>query len=202
MPVVCMIDGVVMERRFILFILSLLSAFMAEARIVSGGVSCGNTKLSDVIVSDGENFTVTQKDGSYSLDVSEDADFVFIVTPSGYAADWSSGVPQFYKRISEGDINFDLKKFDVGRQYNIIAVADPQPRTEEHFKRFAGAPLEDVEATVSALEGQSVGIVLGDICFDSYHLMQSWKDEIVRVGIPFYPVVGNHDHNMAFPVRN
>ena len=198
MPVVCMIEGVVMERRFILFILSLLSAFMAEARIVSGGVYCGNTKLSDVIVSDGENFTVTQKDGSYSLDVSEDADFVFIVTPSGYAADWSSGVPQFYKRILEGDMNFDLKKFDVGRQYNIIAVADPQPRTEEHFMRFAGAPLEDVEATVSALEGQSVGIVLGDICFDSYHLMQSWKDEIVRVGIPFYPVVGNHDHNMAF----
>lgn len=87
---------------------------------------------------------------------------------------------------------------DGTRKYNIIAVGDPQPRSDAHFKEFADRPLKDLCRTVSKLEGETVGIVLGDICYDVLPLQKRWKEEIVRTGIPFYPCVGNHDHDRAF----
>ena len=61
------------------------------------------------------------------------------------------------------------------KEYNIIAVSDPQPRSDEHFDEFVGKPLEDIRHTAASLKGQSVGIVLGDICFDVFPLMRRWS---------------------------
>lgn len=68
----------------------------AQARKVTGTVKCGKEKLSGVIVTDGKNFTETKK-GKFAFEIEDDAEFVFIVTPAGYTADFSSGVPAFYK---------------------------------------------------------------------------------------------------------
>ena len=169
----------------------------AQARKVSGTVTSGEEKLSGVIVTDGTNFTQTKPNGKFKFEIEDDAQFVYIITPSGYAADWSSGVPAFY-RAAEGvsKFSFDLKKLEgVGSSYNLIAVGAPQPRTDAHFEIFAGKPLDDLAATAQSLEGITIGFSLGDMCWDVLPLLDKLKGAITRTGIPFYPVVGNHDHD-------
>ena len=172
----------------------------AEAKKVKGSVTCEGKGLKEVIVTDGKAFTQTRKNGSFRLEIADDSEFVYIVTPSGYVADWSQGSPAFYRK-TEGNNNFDfeLKRYgEAGASYNIIAVGDPQPRSDAHFEEFIGRPLDDICRTAAELEGTTVGIVLGDICYDVLPLQKRWKEEIVRAKIPFYPSVGNHDHDRAF----
>ena len=187
-----------MRKTVMSLLLLLVCAWTTTAHVVTGRVSSGRKCLAGVIVSDGKNFALTDSKGEYKLDVDGKSEFVFVVTPSGYVADWSSGVPAFYRKSESDRADFDLIRMKGGRDCNIVAVADPQPRKMERFKEFMGAPLTDIVQTASSLKGQTVGIVLGDICFDAYELMPMWKKELVRTGVPFYPVVGNHDHDNAF----
>lgn len=181
----------------ILFMLLTFGAvcLSAEARKVTGSVVLGEEKLSGVIVTDGKNFTQTNKKGKFSFEIEDDAEFVYIVTPAGYAGDWSSGVPSFFRRAEgESRFIFDLVRTETNGDYEIIAVGDPQPYSEEHFSQFAAEPLEDLSQTSRALGLSAVGVALGDISWDQPDRLDDWKREIVRTGIPFYPVIGNHDH--------
>lgn len=169
----------------------------AQARKVTGKVISGKEKLSGVIVTDGTSFTKTKKNGKFAFDIKDDAEFVYIVTPSGYVADWSSGVPAFYQQAAGcRKFVFDLQKTDRSGDYSIVAIADPQTRNEKQFAKFAGKPMEDLCQTAKTLTGAAAGLALGDICWDSLDLLEKYKKEIVRTGIPFYPVVGNHDHEL------
>lgn len=182
-------------KRIIAIMLSVvLMGNMAEARKVTGKVVCGDEKLSGAIVTDGKNFTKTVK-GKFAFDITDDAEFVYIITPAGYAADWSSGVPAFYQSAKEcKKFTFELEKTGTAGDYSIIAIADPQTRTKKQFNKFAGKPLEDLCKTAAEIGNSAVGLTLGDICWDALDYIDSYKQEIVRTGIPFYPVVGNHDH--------
>ena len=42
---------------------------------------CGEEKLSDVIVTDGKNFTQTKK-GKFKFEIDDNAEFVYIITTS------------------------------------------------------------------------------------------------------------------------
>ncbi|MBR5299469.1 MAG: calcineurin-like phosphoesterase C-terminal domain-containing protein [Bacteroidales bacterium] len=186
-------------KRIIAFTAALLMICgVAQARKVSGKVVSGKEKLSGVIVTDGEHFTKTKKSGKFVFDINDDAEFVYIVTPAGYVAEWSSGVPAFYQK-AEGSKKFvfDLKKTDSSKDYTIVAIADPQVKTPEHFSMFAGKPMDDLVQTTTGLDGLSVGLALGDICWDEFDRIDDYKSEILRTGIPFYPVAGNHDHDPA-----
>ena len=109
---------------------------LAQARKVSGSVVSGEEKLSGVIVTDGKNFTVTKKNGKFSFDIKDDAEFVYIVTPSGYVADWSTGVPAFYQEAAgRSKFVFELQKTEASGDYSILAIADPQTRNETYAKR-------------------------------------------------------------------
>ena len=148
-----------------------------------------------VTVTDGKTFTQTNRNGRFTFEIDDNAEFVYIITPSGYVADWSTGVPAFYQR-TEGTSKFDFKlqRTSGGNDYNIVAIADPQTYTDEHFALFAGEPIADLTKTAKTLNGVSVGLSLGDISWDRIDILDMYKKEIVRTGIPFYPVIGNHDH--------
>ena len=183
-------------RRLILSVLAFASVFVAaQARKVTGSVMCGETKLEGVIVTDGEHFTKTARNGKFTFDINDNAEFVYIVTPSGYVADWQSGVPAFYKSApGVSKFDFALQRTSGGNDYNIIAIADPQTYSDEHFAEFAGKPMEDLCKTAQELGGVTVGLSLGDISWDRIEILDMYKKEIVRTGVPFYPVVGNHDN--------
>ncbi len=183
-------------RRLILSVLAFASVFVAaQARKVTGSVMCGETKLEGVIVTDGEHFTRTARNGKFAFDINDNAEFVYIVTPSGYVADWQSGVPAFYKSApGVSKFDFTLQRTAGGNDYNIIAIADPQTYSDEHFAEFAGKPMADLCKTAQDLGGVTVGLSLGDISWDRIEILDMYKKEIVRTGVPFYPVVGNHDN--------
>ncbi len=136
--------------------------------------------------------------GKFSFEIEDYAEFVYIVTPSGYTADWSTGVPAFYQEAA-GKNKFAFKLIPTGKSdnYTIVAIADPQFSTEGHFKKFSGVPMEDLCETTKSIEGNAVGVVCGDICWDKLGLLDAYKKEITRTGIPFYPVAGNHDHDLS-----
>ena len=173
----------------------LAACFGAEARKVTGSVKCGETIMPGVTVTGGKTFTQTNRNGKFAFDIDDNAEFVYIITPAGYVADWTSGVPAFYRR-AEGisKFEFNLQRTGGGTDYNIVAVADPQAYSDEHFALFAGEPIEDLAKTAKGLDGVSVGLSLGDISWDRIEILDMYKKEIVRTGIPFYPVIGNHDH--------
>ena len=186
-----------MKKIFAIALAFMMFGSLAQARKVSGSVISGEEKLPGVIVTDGKNFTVTKKNGKFAFDIKDDAEFVYIVTPSGYVADWSTGVPAFYQEAAgRNKFVFELQKTDASGDYSILAIADPQTRNEKQFAKFAGEPMADICETASTMTGAAVGLVLGDICWDSLELLEKYRKEIVRAGIPFYPVVGNHDHEM------
>ena len=78
----------------------------------------------------------------------------------------------------------------------MIAVSDPQTKSKKHISQFAATPIEELAETAANLEGAVVGVVLGDVLWDKLDLYDDYKKEIVRTGIPFYPVPGNHDHEL------
>ncbi len=181
---------------FALMLLSLCGS--SFARNVSGSVVCGKEKLAGVVVTDGKNFTETDKKGKFSFEIEDDAYFVYIVTPAGYVADWSTGNPVFYQKADKDNYVFELQKSASHDVYNLIAVGDPQPKEDEHFEEFAAVPLNDLAETGKVLEGFTCGVALGDICYDRLHLQKRWKEEIIRTGFPFYPSIGNHDHDQKY----
>lgn len=187
-----------MKRIIFFFLLAALFPATLDARKVKGTVHCADAALSGVIVTDGRNFTTTDERGNFKFRIDDDARFVYVVTPSGYTADFSSGAPQFYAP-AQGRKKFDfdlIRTYDTD-DYTIFSVSDPQFKTPEQFDLFCGDPLEDLveQAAWYGAYANTVGIALGDICWDNLDLLEPYKKAIVRTGIPFYAVIGNHDHD-------
>ena len=181
--------------RLLITLSLLLVATLSQARTVTGTVTCGKEKISGVIVTDGTSFTRTEG-GKFKFEICDTAEFVYIITPDGYVAPWSSGVPAFYRSAAgRKKFDFKLQRTLPGDRYSIVAVSDPQTKAK-HFKKFCGKPLKDLCKTTTGLEGVAVGLVLGDICWDALEVLGQYKEAIVSTGIPFYPVVGNHDHDL------
>lgn len=165
--------------------------------VARGYVRAGDKGLGEVQVTDGFSFTVTDRDGNYSLALHEKAEFVYILTPKGYVADFSSGVPQFYIPVSASQkaYNFNLQamKGDPDR-FAMITMADTQIDKPSDIDRLMSETLPDIQATLEQYRDvQTAGIILGDITWDVYAYNDVMKDFCRRLGIPVYPVIGNHD---------
>ena len=178
--------------------LALLSVSMlAQARTVTGVVKGENKPLGSVLVTDGFSFAQTDAKGNYSLDVNDKARFVYIVTPKGYVADYSTGVPQFYQRLEEGKDTYSFAlqamKGDKNR-YAMITMADPQLDVDTDIDKLYAEALPDIRETAAKHKDvQVAGIVLGDISWDVYSHNEIYKDFAKKAGFPIYPVIGNHD---------
>lgn len=189
-------------KRLILVALAVvltLSSLMLSARTVKGTIKGEGKPLGGVLVTDGYSIVQANYKGEYTLELSEKADFVYIVTPQGYVADFSSGVPQFYQFIEDGKdtYNFNLQKMkgDPNR-YAMITMSDPQIDTWSDADKLFSTSLPDIKETASKYSDvQVAGIVLGDITWDVYSHNDTYKDFCRKLGFPIYPVIGNHDYD-------
>src|SRR5262245_19117947 len=119
-----------MQRRHFLRSLGLLSvipvvpaAAMANtgglnaANAVTGKVTAQGKGLGNVVISDGFSVTKTDASGKYSLFAHDQAQFVFISLPAGYAIPNEKGIARFYERIKRGTaaqvVDFPLTKLAV-----------------------------------------------------------------------------------------
>ena len=193
-----------MLRYLCLAILLVATQSNLWAREIKGLVQAGDEVLPGVIVTDGTHFTQTKSDGTFQLNIADEADFVYIFTPSGYSAPFESGTPEFYQSLKTGasDFTFKLEKlpFDDNK-YALLATADPQTKTLKQFERFERESVTDLQATINEYESKkinTIGIALGDIAWDELDLFNNFKQAMAGLKIPFYPVIGNHDHDLNF----
>lgn len=186
-----------MKQTCIIILFLLLSVMTGRAETVKGYVKSGNQGLGEVLVTDGYSFTVTDNKGNYAIELNEKADFVYILTPKGYVADFSSGVPQFYLPVDKArkEYNFDLQpmKGDANR-FAMITMADTQLDTASDVHRLMSETLPDMQETLKQYtDVQTAGILLGDISWDVYVQNEAYKEFARQLNIPIYPVIGNHD---------
>ena len=186
-----------------LLLLALLGSVCAAARPVRGTVACGTEPLDGVLVTDGYGFARTDARGRFELDANDEALFIAVVTPSGYVAPSDAGIPQFFLPCTPERKRYDflLKRWSesTGR-YELLAIADPQPKTEAHFERLRTEIIPPLRAATAdgAQRGMpQAALILGDIVWDAPELMDPVKRQFASLEIPVYPVIGNHDHDQT-----
>lgn len=192
-------------------ILFLAAASVLDAKEITGRVHHNKKGIANVVVSDGKNFTLTDKDGNFTINTHKDARHVFIVTPSGYVTSCDSGTPHFYRGVDEKDFNFELFRWGIpGGRYTLFAVADPQPRGEAAFERLEKEAFSELKEYGNRIMASPadwdnyfytkngapvLSLFLGDILWDNLDQYPRMKQMIKEIGHPVYPVIGNHDHD-------
>ncbi len=175
----------------------------AMARPVRGTVKCAGKPLSGVTVTDGYTFAQSDAEGAFAFDASDEAMFISVVTPAGYVAALEQGMPRFWQPYSPKTKRYDFSLNlwpGSGECYEMLAVADPQPKTDKHFDRLRDEIMPVLKRRVEEKKAQGVhqaAIVLGDVVWDSPNLFAGVKKQFAALGIPVYTVIGNHDHDLA-----
>lgn len=171
-----------------------------SAKDIKGKVSSEDGPLKNVVVSDGKNFAITDEKGEYVLKADDGAQFVYVVTPSGYIAPLSQGTPQFYKPLTASSFDFNLVGFGVpGGRYRLIALADPQPLGEMAYRRLEQegfAALKEERLRADAENIPVISVIMGDIVWDNLQTYPRMKQLLDDTGLPVYTVIGNHDHDL------
>ena len=173
-----------------------------SARPIRGTVKCGGRPLGGVAVTDGYTFAQSDAQGAFALDADDEALFISVVTPAGYIAPLKEGVPQFFLPYTPSAKRFDFELQawpGTAACYELLAIADPQPKTDEHFERLRTEIIPPLQAATAAKKAQGVNqaaILLGDIVWDSPQLFAKVREQFASLGIPVYGVIGNHDHDL------
>nr|MBI1230554.1 metallophosphoesterase [Cytophagales bacterium] len=174
----------------------------------NGNKDQGEPGLSDMLVSNGRTVVRTDQSGEYSLPISEGMG-VFVIKPSNYTVPLNASLlPQYYQRhIPNGNaatpvqkinsagkepahINFALTAQKEEDAFDVLLFADPQARGMKEVNYVSHDVVEECIGTKAAF-----GITLGDIVADDPGLFDAVSASIAQIGIPWYYVFGNHDHN-------
>jgi len=182
----------------------------------NGKYEAGESCLSGIKVSNGEDIVKTDAEGRYEIQVTDDT-IVFVIKPRGYMTPVNENqLPQFYyihkPAGSPADfrfagvaptgplpksIDFPLTKRDEPDKFRALMFGDTQPRDIAEVEYMA----HDIIAQVidNKAHDASLGITLGDIVFDDLDVMEPHNQAIAMIGIPWYNVIGNHDMNFDAP---
>ena len=68
-----------MKNSLVILLALCLASFASEAREVKGKVTSGKKNLSGVIVTDGQNFTQTRRNGTFRFEICDSAEFVYFL---------------------------------------------------------------------------------------------------------------------------
>lgn len=179
---------------------------------ISGTVSGDDGALLEgVVISDGVNCVKTDSKGKYYLPTNlSTAEYVFVSTPSGYAAPVEDGHAIFWKFLKDCtkgadgkyDIPFSLKKIANPERYTVFIFADPQPRkSTAGVEKIAYESLtlcddmyRDMKELAETIKDRPIyGIGLGDIVHQDLTLLPKYRTGMATTGISTYNVIGNHD---------
>lgn len=173
-----------------------------EGMNLVGRLMDGDNPVVGAVVSDGYGTTVTDAEGIYQMKADALAKFVFVSVPADYAIPLDKGLPKIYQTL-EADRSkvlrkdFALKKQTVVNKFQLLALADVQigQSVELNWLRQSEIPLiADYIKTMKA-ESPVYGISLGDLVWDNMSYLTEYAGEIKRLEVPFFQVIGNHDHD-------
>lgn len=177
----------------------LFLGYAAFTMPIEGIVKAGKEKLAGVLVTDGYQFVKTDAKGKFKMDTDEKANFIYLITPDGYVAPYESGTPEFWLPLTQKQEKYQFNLIPTGKSEKcvLIAIADVQTRDDKQFDRYREQSIPDLKATIAGYPQNTrvMGISLGDIVWDHFEHFPVYKKEMATLGIPFYPVIGNHDHD-------
>lgn len=164
-------------------------------------------------VSDGYSLVRTDANGVYQFAGSNDTGttpkvtrYVFYSTPSEYRIETVDGIPCFYKNLQyvpgKGRIRTDwtLKPLEkVEKKWTFVGIGDTQCGSTSEIMRYKKETIVDMKEYLPKFENP-YGVVLGDITHDSNGTWSGMKSSMENIEIagrvmPFFQVMGNHDHN-------
>lgn len=167
----------------------------------------GEAGIPNVCVSNGRDVTRTDAEGRWTLPAQDDMAF-YVVKPTGWAPPLNEdNLPQFYylhkdqgspTRQSPGvdptgplpaQIDFPLRRQEEG-PFKVLLFGDTQARGLREVNYVTRDVVEECIGSDAAF-----GITLGDIVADDPALFAEVSSSTGCIGIPWYYVFGNHDHN-------
>ncbi len=211
-----------MRRRFgyVVAVLWLLLALSAQAQKFATGVvfhdvnrngvrDAAEPGIPNVLVSNQREVVRTDRQGRYKLPVDEDT-ILFVIKPRGWQVPLNEqNLPQFYYihkpkgspalryagvpptgNLPES-VDFALMPHRERDQFRILVFGDTQPRDLQEVGYIA----HDVVRELAGVKDVTFATVLGDIVFDDLNLFEPLNRVLAQIGVPWYPVIGNHDMN-------
>ncbi|GGV94892.1 phosphoesterase [Streptomyces gelaticus] len=178
----------------------------------NGKRDAGEVPMPGVDITDGAVWTTTGLDGSYALQIDptrRETDLVSIVSPNGYTpALREDYIPQFFHKVPEeggSGIDFALVKdknaanpTEKWVMNSDIEVSNTTDAAAESASKWWPKQVE----AMSEVDGATMAITTGDNTVTDYAAeprRQRGYDVLRKglaegkLGMPFYPVVGNHD---------
>ncbi|NLX67062.1 MAG: hypothetical protein GXZ19_09925 [Bacteroidales bacterium] len=164
--------------------------------------------LKNVVVSDGEEVTVTNEAGIYQLKSAKKQGYLFISIPSGYEVSSNGVLPQFFYKLKATPdvverVDFKLTKVNNQDSYKLFMLGDMHlaNRTSDakQFKEFT----TDLTNYMDQHKGEKMyAIALGDMTWDlywysnSYAFPQYLNDINSQLkNLQLFHVMGNHDND-------
>ncbi len=174
---------------------------------VKGLVHSNGAGVAGVVVSDGDEVTVTDENGVYYLPSEKKNGYVFIAVPGNYEVAAQDNIPQFFKKLTGGSAveqkDFSLTPAAAGKHV-VLALSDWHLANRNNdLQQFGAGFLPDVNATIndySAAGAKVYGVALGDMSWDAYWYtnnfgLAEYVAEMKKVNCPMFNVIGNHDHD-------
>jgi len=154
----------------------------------------GESGIAGVCVSNGKTVVQTDASGKWELPAGN-MNSVFVIKPAGYEVPLNQDyIPQHYYLLEKGKssekIHFPLYPVDENDKFSVLFFGDTQARGLREVNFIMHDVVEECMETDAAF-----GVSLGDIVADDPNLFAEVSQGIGHIGIPWYNIFGNHDHD-------
>ncbi|MDF9826980.1 T5SS/PEP-CTERM-associated repeat protein/autotransporter-associated beta strand protein [Ereboglobus sp. PH5-10] len=158
-----------------------------------------------VVVTDGFKCVVTNASGIYQMKRHAKARAVYYSTPAAYAintrgASGKPGLANFHTKLTPARQRYDFELVRLPapeKEFILVPVGDPQVTNAAQLQRYKNETVADLARFAASSTLPAYAILLGDICNDTLHMHAPIRDTTNLAGIPYFGVIGNHDHNQA-----
>ena len=171
-----------------------LRGFVFSDSNQNGILDPGEPGIAGVCVSNGKEVVQTDSFGRWELPWKNVSD-VFVIKPTNFSVPLNpQNIPQhFFSRDDTEEntaVNFPLYPVDENDKFSVLFFGDTQARGLREVNFILHDVVEECMETDAAF-----GVSLGDIVADDPKLFTEVSEGIGQIGIPWYNIFGNHDHD-------